>query len=72
MSKAAVTRIIVAFHVATIGAVLARHVANFILLNVQFYIYPIAFLTFFDMAPFARWVRKRARQRFGSATEVTA
>ena len=50
----------------------AFHVANFILLNVQFYIYPIVFLTFFDMAPFARWARKWARERSGSATGAAA
>lgn len=35
------------------------HIANYILLNVQFYFYPIVFLTFFNMAWFAAWWNKR-------------
>ena len=35
------------------------HIANYILLNVQFYFYPIVFLVFFDMAWFAVWWSKR-------------
>lgn len=34
------------------------HIANFILLNVQFFIYPFVFFTFFNMAWFAQKYRK--------------
>lgn len=42
------------------------HIANYILLNVQFYFYPIVFLAFFNMAFFAEWFRGR----FGSQSSV--
>ena len=35
------------------------HVANYVLLNVQFFIYPIVFFTFFNMAGFADWYQSR-------------
>lgn len=35
------------------------HVANFVLLNVQFFMYPFVFFTFFNMAIFADWSRRR-------------
>lgn len=35
------------------------HVANAVLLNVQFYIYPFVFFTFFNMAFFANWYQNR-------------
>ena len=35
------------------------HTANYILLNVQFFMYPFVFFIFFNMAPFAVWFRNR-------------
>ena len=39
------------------------HFSNFMLMNVQFYLYPIVFVVFFDMARFHRWARERLRMR---------
>ena len=38
--------------------ILNAQLANYILLNVQFFIYPFVFFTFFNMAWFARKYRK--------------
>ena len=35
------------------------HTANFILLNVQFFMYPFVFFVFFNMAPFAIWFQRK-------------
>lgn len=35
------------------------HTANFILMNVQFFMYPFVFFVFFNMAPFAIWFQNR-------------
>lgn len=39
------------------------HLANFVLLNVQFYFYPFVFLIFFDLVPVHEWLRRRVRGR---------
>ena len=35
------------------------HTANYILMNVQFFMYPFVFLVFFNMAPFAIWFQEK-------------
>lgn len=42
------------------GAVLF-HLSNYLLLNVQFYLYPIVFVAFFNMAEFHRWITAKLR-----------
>ena len=35
------------------------HTANYVLMNVQFFMYPFVFFVFFNMAPFAVWFQKK-------------
>jgi hypothetical protein len=46
------------------------HLANWVLMNVQFFWYPFVFVTFFNMAEFHRWVtgKLRLRRRTAAAT----
>ena len=39
------------------------HLANWLLLNVQFFFYPFVFVTFFNMAEFHRWLTAKLRLR---------
>jgi len=43
-----------------IGATLF-HLSNYFLMNVQFFLYPFVFVTFFDMAAFHRWLKAKLR-----------
>jgi len=48
--------------VLLIGATIF-HISNFVLMNVQFYLYPLVFVAFFDMAKVHAWVKSRLRLR---------
>jgi hypothetical protein len=37
------------------------HLSNYLLMNVQFFLYPFVFVTFFNMAEFHRWLSARLR-----------
>jgi hypothetical protein len=50
-----------------IGAAML-HTSNFLLMNVQFYLYPFVFVTFFDMAKVHAAIK--ARIRLGSLEPV--
>ena len=39
------------------------HISNFMLMNVQFYLYPLLFVVFFDMAKVHTWLRSKLRLR---------
>ena len=39
------------------------HISNFVLMNVQFYLYPLLFVVFFDMAKVHEWLKRRLRLR---------
>jgi hypothetical protein len=47
---------------ALIGAA-TFHLANYFLMNVQFFLYPFVFVTFFNMAEFHRWLMSKIRLR---------
>ena len=42
-----------------LATVTGFHLANFVLLNVQFFLLPIIFLIFFDLVPVHAWLKKR-------------
>lgn len=46
---------------AMLGGAVLFHFSNYLLLNVQFYLYPIVFVTFFNMAEFHRWITGKLR-----------
>ena len=39
------------------------HLANYFLMNVQFFLYPFVFVAFFDMNRFHEWAKARLRLR---------
>ena len=47
---------------ALIGAA-TFHLSNYFLMNVQFFLYPFVFVTFFNMAEFHRWLMPKIRLR---------
>ena len=55
---------------ALLGAT-AFHLANFFLMNVQFFFYPFVFVAFFDMNRFHEWLMGKVRQRKARAAAAT-
>jgi hypothetical protein len=47
---------------AAIGAT-TFHLANYFLMNVQFFLYPFVFVAFFNMNRFHEWAKARLRLR---------
>ena len=55
---------------ALIGATFF-HLANWMLMNVQFHWYPFVFVTFFNMAEFHRWLKSKLRLTRPAAVSAT-
>jgi hypothetical protein len=49
--------------VAMIAGGVLFHIANFLLMNVQFYLYPFVFVTFFNMMPVHEWLKAKLRMK---------
>ena len=47
------------------------HLANYFLMNVQFFFYPFVFVTFFNMNVFHEWLMGKLRMRRGRMTAAT-
>ena len=48
------------------------HLSNWLLMNVQFFLYPFVFVTFFNMMEFHRWLKARLRLKRAAASPSTA
>ena len=55
--------------VMLIGAAIF-HLSNYALMNVQFFLYPFVFVTFFNMAEFHRWLKSKVRLRRATPAEA--
>jgi hypothetical protein len=46
-----------------VGGALLFHIANFVLMNVQFLLYPFVYVTFFNMMPVHEWLKGKLRMK---------